>query len=460
MILMQPKAAAVSILLILGFACPARGAEPTDVADQTVPGSDHSSSNLAPAGDDFAAHFQLTNVTQRHPRLNSPYAGVNSLGAAGRTEETTDITAYLGMRLWRGAELWANPEVDQGFGFNNTVGVAGFPSGEAYKIGGNAPYLRVPRLFVRQTFSLGGEERVVEPIANQLGAPRTSNNLTVTVGKFSVVDVFDTNRYAHDPRGDFLNWALIDTGTFDYAADAWGFTYGASAELNQGHWTGRVGIFQLSPVPNGKIVAVDFRQYSYMAEIERRHEWLGAAGTVKVLAFVNRGRMSAYADAVALAQQTKTTPDIALVRRKSSRSGVSVNIEQTLREGVGLFARAGLNNGSKEAYEFTEINRTLSGGLSLDGKLWRRADDRAGIAAVVNSLSTFARSYFAAGGRGILIGDGRLNYGNERIFETYYAARLTLFATFSVDYQHITNPAYNRDRGPVSVYSARLHLEH
>lgn len=451
---------AVSVLLVMGFACQARAADPASVADPTARASNDSSINQVSSSDDFAAHFQLTNVTQRHPRLNSPYSGTNSLGAAGRTEETTDITAYLGARLWQGAELWANPEVDQGFGFDKTVGVAGFPSGEAYKVGANAPYLRIPRLFVRQTFSLGGDEQAVKPLANQPGTPRTLNNLTVTVGKFSVVDIFDTNRYAHDPRGDFLNWSLIDAGTFDYAADAWGFTYGASAELNQGPWTARIGLFQLSPVPNGKIVAVNFKQYSYMAEIERRHEWLGAAGTVKLLAFVNRGRMGAYADAVVLAQQTNTTPDISVVRKKSSRPGVSVNIEQTLRDGVGLFARAGVNNGTKEAYEFTEINRTLSGGLSLDGKLWKRADDRAGVAAVVNSLSASARTFFAAGGLGILIGDGQLNYGTERIFETYYAARLTSSATFSVDYQHITNPAYNRDRGPVSVYSARLHLEY
>ncbi|MEO8937917.1 MAG: carbohydrate porin [Burkholderiaceae bacterium] len=459
MILMQSKAAAVSILLAMGFACPAGAADPTSVADAAARASDDPSNDQASSGDDFAAHLQLTNVTQRHPRLDSPYAGTNSLGAAGRTEQTTDVTAYLGARLWRGAELWANPEVDQGFGFDKTVGVAGFPSGEAYKIGANAPYLRVPRLFVRQTFSLGGEEQAVEPLANQLGASRTADNLTVTVGKFSVVDVFDTNRFAHDPRSDFLNWSLIDAGTFDYAADAWGFTYGASVELNQGPWTTRLGLFQLSPVPNGKIVAVDFTQYSGMVEIERRHEWLGAAGTVKLLAFVNRGRMGAYADAVALAERSNDAPDITQVRRTGSRPGVSINIEQTLREGVGFFARAGVNDGGKEAYEFTEINRTLSGGLSLDGKLWKRADDRFGVAAVVNALSTSARRYFAAGGLGILIGDGRLNYDTERIFETYYAARLASFATFSLDYQHITNPAYNRDRGPVSVYSARLHLE-
>jgi high affinity Mn2+ porin len=404
-------------------------------------------------------HLQLTNVTQRHPRFNSPYSGTNSLGAVGRSDETTDITAYLGVRLWRGGELWVNPEVDQGFGFNKTVGVAGFPSGEAYKIGAYTPYLRVPRLFIRQTIALGGSSQATEASPNQLAGSTTTNNLVVTVGKFAVVDVFDTNRYAHDPRADFLNWSVIDAGTFDYAADAWGFTYGAAAEWNAGAWTARAGLFQLSRVPNGKIVAADFSQYSFIAELEHRHQWFGGDGKLKVLAFDNRGKMGSYADAVALAQQTGNPPDTSLVRRKSSRSGIALNFEQTLHDGVGFFGRAGYNDGSKEAYEFTEINRSAMAGLAFDGKLWGRSDDTFGVAAVVNQLSRPARAFFAAGGTGILIGDGRLDYGNEKIVESYYSARLNSFAKLSFDCQRIVDPAYNRDRGPVMVYSLRLHLE-
>lgn len=406
-----------------------------------------------------AAHLQFTNVTQRHPRINSPYVGTNSLSAVGRTEETTDITLYLGARLWRGAEIWANPEVDQGFGFDKTVGIAGFPNGEAYKIGANAPYLRVPRLFIRQTLELGGEHQYIEPLANQMGGPTTTDNLTVTVGKFAMTDVFDTNRFAHDARNDFLNWSVLDAGAFDYAADSWGFTYGVSAELNLGPWTTRAGIFQLSKVPNGKVVAVDFQQLSYVAEVERRHDWFGLQGSVKLLGFVNRGRMGRYTEAVALAQGSNVGADITLVRRKASRPGFAINIEQDLAPGVGMFARVSANDGSKEAYEFTEINRSISAGLSLKGSPWRRDDDVLGAAAVVNQLSRSARSYFQAGGMGILIGDGNLNYGNEAILEAYYAVRLNRFTRFSIDYQHVSNPAYNRDRGPVSVYSARLHLE-
>lgn len=413
----------------------------------------------APSPEKWAVHGQLTNVTQRHPSFTSPYSGTNSLQPNGRTEETTDITVYLGTRLWRGAELWLNPEIDQGFGLNNTVGMAGFPSGEAYKIGANTPYLRIPRAFIRQVIPVGGTEENVPSAANQLAGPRTTNNLVLTAGKFSVVDIFDTNSYAHDPRADFLNWSIIDAGAFDYAADAWGFTYGAAAEWCQDWWTLRGGLFQLSRVPNGKVTGVDFSQYMLVTELEARHQWEDHPGKVKVLAFVNRGKMGDYRDAVQLARQTGDAPDAALVRQKSSRPGISVNVEQELSSDLGVFMRASANDGSKEAYEFTEINRSLSAGLSVKGNRWGRPSDIVGVAAVANGLSGAARHYFAAGGLGILIGDAALNYGPEKILEAYYSLKVNKHFLVALDYQHVNNPAYNRDRGPISIYGVRLHSE-
>ena len=416
-----------------------------------------------PAGDaaseSWALHGQITNVTQRHPQFTSPYSGTNSLIANGRTEETTDVTLYAGVRLWRGAEFWINPEIDQGFGLSNTVGMAGFPSGEAYKVGANVPYLRMPRAFIRQVIALPGESTRTESAPNQLAGVKADNNVTLTVGKFSVTDIFDTNTYAHDPRGDFLNWSIIDAGAFDYAADAWGFTYGAAVEWTQDAWTLRGGVFQLSKVPNGKIVNVDFSQYMLVTELEKRYQLRGHAGKVKLLAFVNRGRMGAYRDAVRLAQQTSESPDTGLVRRFASRPGVSVNVEQELAPDLGVFVRGSLNNGTKEAYEFTEINRSMSGGLSLKGDRWGRHDDTFGVAGVINGLSSEARQYFANGGIGILIGDGRQTYGAERILETYYSMRVNRHVTLAVNYQHVNNPAYNRDRGPVSIFGLRAHAE-
>ncbi len=355
-----------------------------------------------------------------------------------------------------------NPEVDQGFGFNNTLGMAGFPSGESYKVGANTPYLRLPRLFYRQTVNLGGKEQTVAPGANQIGGTQTADNIIMTLGKFSVVDIFDTNSYAHDPRADFMNWSIVESGAFDYAADAWGFAKGVSLEWTQSWWTLRSGFFDLSTIPNTTILDQSFRQHEWVGEAEERHQLWEHPGKLKLLYFVNQGDFGNYADAVQLAQRTGSTPNTSLVRRYSSRPGGAVNLEQEVSANMGLFARASMNDGSKEADEFSEINQSVTAGLSLKGDQWGRHDDTFGWAAVVNGISSDARSYFAAGGMGILIGDGRLpHYGSEKIMETYYSYAVHAFEhlMLTLNYQYVVNPAYNQDRGPVSIIGARVHME-
>ena len=410
--------------------------------------------------EDWSLHGQMTLVEQYHPAFRSPYQGANSLDPRSKGDETLDLTLFAGLRLWDGGEAYIDPEIDQGFGLSDTLGAAGFPSGEAYKVGKSEPYLRVQRLFFRQTFDLGGDTQEVAPDQNQLGGSRTADNLIITVGKISVTDIFDTNSYAHDPKQDFLNWSLIDAGAFDYAADAWGYSYGLAAEWTQDWWTLRAGLFDLSTVPNTTRLETDFSQFELVTEAEERHSWWGEQGKLTLLAFLNRGRMGSYNDALRLARLSRQTPDTALVRRDASRPGVSVNLEQQIGGNLGGFVRASLNDGSEEAYEFTEINRSLSAGLSLKGADWGRANDTIGLAAVVNGISASAQRYFAAGGLGILIGDGRLpHYASEDILESYYSAQLSDWLTASADYQFIANPAYNRDRGPVSVLGARLHAQ-
>jgi high affinity Mn2+ porin len=408
--------------------------------------------------EEWSLHAQTTIVDQFHPGFRSPYRGANSLDPGSRGDETVDATIFAGLRLWDGGEAYANPEIDQGFGLSNTLGVAGFPSGEAYKVGKSSPYFRLQRLFFRQTFDLGGKEESVATDANQLGGTRTADNLIITGGKISVTDMFDTNAYAHDPKSDFLNWSLIDAGAYDYAADAWGYSYGVATEWTQSWWTLRSGIFDLSRIPNTTALERDFSQFELVAEAEERHKLWDAAGKLKVLGFLNRGRMGSYDDAVRLAELTGQTPQTALVRNYASRPGLSLNLEQQLDDALGLFARASLNDGSKEAYEFTEINRSLSGGLSFRGSGWNRPNDTIGVAGVVNQLSNSAQRYFAAGGLGILIGDGQLpHYGTENIAETYYKAQATDWLAASLDFQLVVNPAYNRDRGPVAIVGLRLH---
>jgi high affinity Mn2+ porin len=446
---------------------PALATEPASPAGQVAGSSDPSTSaNAAPAPTDGVApeawnvHGQATLVKQYHPSFTSPYQGANSLTPVRNGEETVDVTLFLGARLWDGGALYLNPEIDQGFGLNGTLGVAGFTSGEAYKVGKAQPYLRVHRFFIRQRFDLSGEVATLTPGANELGGTQTADNLTFTVGKFSPVDIFDTNRFAHDPRGDFLNWSIIEAAAFDYAADAWGYTVGAAVEWTQSWWTLRGGFFDLSDVPNSRQLEAGFKEFALMGEIEGRYELKGHPGKLKLLGFLNYARMGSYNDAVQLGQATNATPDTALVRHFASRPGVALNLEQEVSPDLGAFARISYNDGSKEAYDFTDVNRSASAGISLKGSAWNRADDTFGLAGAVNDISAAARGYFAAGGLGVLVGDGQLPHpGTERILETYYSLRVVEHVTVTADYQYVANPAYNRDRGPVSVFGLRLHAE-
>jgi high affinity Mn2+ porin len=407
----------------------------------------------------FAVHGQFTYVEQETSAFKAPYAGRNSL-SPDRGAETADATLYLGARLWPGAEGWINGELDQGFGLDDTLGAAGFPSGEAYKIGKNQPYLRLPRLFVRQTLNLDDTRQTVDAAANQLGSSRSANRVVITVGKFSAVDIFDTNQYAHDPRGDFLNWAAIDAGTFDYAADAWGYTVGAAVEWYQNAWTLRGGLFDLSTVPNSVHLDPGFHEFQSILELEKRHDIAGRPGRLLLTVFDSRGRMGLLDEAVQLAASTGTPVDIAAVRSYRYRAGASLSLEQQLASDLGAFARLGKAGGNVEPYEFTDIDRTVSMGVSLQGTRWRRADDTLGLAAIDNGISAARERYLNAGGLGILVGDGRLPHpGPEQILETYYSLAVFRFAHLSFDYQWINHPAYNRDRGPASIVAVRLHAQ-
>jgi high affinity Mn2+ porin len=414
--------------------------------------------SAAPDPDIVNFHGQTTFLEQAYPAFRSPYQGPNSLPGGEQGRETWDASLFAGVRLWRGAELWINPEIDQGFGLANTLGVAGFPSGEAYKVGQTIPYARLPRAFIRQTIDLGGESQKVESGTSQFAGSQTTNRLVITVGKVGVTDIFDTNKYAHDARGDFLNWSIVDTGTFDYAADSWGYTYGAAAEWYQGNWTVRGGLFDLSIVPNSADLDPTFRQFQWVGEIERRYNLWGHPGKIAVTGFLTRGRMGSFEDAIALAAITGGPADIAAVRQYQSRGGVSVNLEQEITSALGAFLRAGWADGNIEPYEFTDIDRTVAAGLSLAGKQWGRPDDTIGLAGVVNGITSEHVAFLNAGGLGILVGDGMLPHpGPEQIIEAYYSYAVSSAMKVTFDYQIVVNPGYNTDRGPVNIFAGRLH---
>jgi len=434
--------------------------------DNSPPAKPAAAAPAMPDMDRIAFHGQATFLQQAYPGFRSPYEGSNSLPGVGLGRETIDATLYAGVRLWQGAELWIAPEIDQGFGVGNTHGAAGYSSGEAYKLGADYPYARLQRAFVRQTIDLGGETQKVDADLSQFAGSQTANRLVLTLGRFAIVDVFDTNKYATNPKTDFMNWSLTNAGTFDYAGDAWGYSYGAAAEWYQGRWTLRAGIFDLSATPAGGVSPAaygldpTFNQFQLVGEIEERHELWGQPGKIKITGFLSRGRAGHFADAVALAAMTGQPADINAVRAYTSRPGISLNLEQQVTDTLGVFARAGWADGNVEPWDFTDIDRTISAGVSINGKQWGRPDDTIGIAGVVNGISGVHQAFLNAGGLGILIGDGQLPHpGPEQIFETYYSYALSSSTRLSVDYQLIVNPGYNTDRGPVNVFSGRVHWQ-
>ena len=253
---------------------------------------------------------------------------------------------------------------------------------------------------------------------------------------------------------------MVDSGAFDYAADAWGFTVGAAAERYIGSWTLRAGVFDLSNIPNSAHLDPGFHEFQMDAEIEKRYEWFGQTGRALVTAYDSRGRMGLLDQAIALAELTGTTPNPADVRRYRSRLGASLDLEQPITPDLGVFARMGRSEGNVEVYEFTDIDWSVAAGVSIKGLRWHRPEDTFGIAAVDNGISAEREEYLNLGGLGILVGDGKLPHpGAEQILEAYYSVAARSWAQLSLDYQWVKNPAYNTDRGPVSIFAVRAHAQ-
>lgn len=416
---------------------------------------------IDPSSSNWNVHGQTTFITQGYPAIRSPYASAYSLPGGGQTRETWTADAFIGVRLWDGGAFYFNPELAQGFGLNGTLGLAGFSNGEAQKGGAEFPKFRPQRYYLQQTFGLGGAQEDVADGPLQLAGRRDIDRVTVTIGRFAVGDFFDGNVYAKDPRADFMNWAMWSSGAYDFPADLPGFTRGAVVELNRRDWALRTGFFQVPEEPNSDVLV--FKGGSGgVIEFEERHSLLGQPGKLRIGAFINRGRTGAYREAISLAQtqpQSDINDTMTGLRRNRDKYGFYTNLEQALTSDVGFFARASWNDGQTEILSFTDIDRSISAGFSLKGTAWGRPTDTIGIGAAVNGLSAAHRDFLAAGGTGLLIGDGRLRYGQEKIVEAYYAFRWNDWSTVTLDYQFIANPAYNADRGPASILSLRAHAE-
>ncbi len=410
-----------------------------------------------PESNRWEIHGQTTYLGQGYPSFRAPYTGTNSFTPASQYQATWSNSLFLNARLWEGGEVYYNPELLQGFGLNNTVGAAGFPNGEAQKSNFPYPHYNTSRLILRQTWGFGGEQEELASGPTQLGGKVDVNRLTVQAGKFAVMDIFDGNSYAKDTRKDFMNWSMWAPGAFDYSADKVGLTYGATAELNQKQWALRAGYFLMGDVSNSNNFDTKILQRgSYVLELETRYTLFSQPGKLRTIAWLNSAFSGSYRDTL---NNRAFNLDIAQTRQGRIKYGYVVSLEQALNDDVGLFARWSWNDGKTEIMAFTDIDSSLSLGTSIKGTRWGRPDDVVGIGGAINGLSNDHRDFIAAGGLGVLIGDGQLNYRRERVLETYYAYALNKQPTLTADYQPITNPAYNADRGPVSVFSGRLHGE-
>jgi len=411
----------------------------------------------APEAKWWSLHFQATSIGQEHGSFPSPYEGANSL--PGHPEKRVSLTGTIfgALRLNEHFEFVVDPEIAGGKGFGEITGIAGFTNGEIPRVSSATPTLYLARGYMKNTWALGSDTEAVEDDVNQVAGSRSVARYTSIVGKFGLTDFFDNNAYSHDPRAQFMNWAIMYNGAWDYPADVRGYTIGTVQELTMKWWSLRAATALEPTVANGP--NLDWRvakNRGDVVEYEQRYRLRGQAGALRTLGFLNREDAGTFLQAL----QQPGIPDLSPTRRNGTiKYGFGLNLEQAITSDIGVFGRYGWADGKTEAWAFTQIDRSLSGGLSVRGRLWKRPNDHIGVGAVRNYLSGDQRAFLAAGGMGFIIGDGRLNYRPEAIVEAYYAWQVNHMLTLSADYQRIVNPAYNQDRGPVSVYSARVHLE-
>lgn len=419
----------------------------------------------------WSCHFQFTGIMQGHPAFNAPYSGQNSLSNEKESAFSVTSTLYLGRKLWKGASFYFNPEVAGGKGISSAVGIAGFTNGECFRIGDPTPALYVGRAYLRQYIAIGkggkggkGGKDTMEAGMNQLGGERVpSSCLAITAGKFSIADMYDCNSYSHDPRTQFMNWALMSNGAWDYPANTRGYTYGIAVELIKPTWAIRIAETMEPEKANGNVMDQNIaKARGETIELEKDYKVKGRGGTIRILGFRNISRAGNYEDAIS---KLYSGADTSLNVNSDTvygglKYGFGINIEQTLTKNIGLFVRASWNDGKTASWAFTEIDQCASIGLSIKGGKWKRPDDVLGIAGLINGISNDHWDFLSVGGYGFLIGDGRLpHYGSENICEVYYSIHINKSLFFSCDYQYVQNPAYNRERGPVNVWALRGHIE-
>lgn len=416
-----------------------------------------------PESDRLWISGQANFILQWHPGFRSPYAGQNSFTAQAQDTTSRVLTLYTGVRLTPTSELLCDVQETGGHGLAEALGLAGFTDLDVVRNPtlSKAPY--VARLMWHRIIPLSHSNTVAERNPLSLFSQLPERRLEVRLGKFSMVDFFDVNRYGSDSNFQFMNWTLDNAGTYDYAADTRGYTFGAMVEYDTRRWSLRFAEGLMPKIANGINLDADVsRARAENVEVEWRGSLVGRRETtVRLLSFVNHANMGSYRQAVNDFQSGRTPlPDItAHPLETTAKYGFGLNVEQPLNHWAGLFGRWGWNEGRHESYAYTEVDQSTQVGLAATGDGWGRRFDRAGLAFVSNGISRDHQEYLALGGSGFLLGDGRLTYGRENIVESYYTMHAWRGFYPSLNLQYVAHPGYNRDRGPVPVISLRLHIE-
>lgn len=413
-------------------------------------------------------HFQLTVISQNHFAFKSLYSGNNSLSDTAEYGATSiTSTLFLGRRLWKGGAFYFNPEISGGKGLSSSLGVAGALNGETYRVGNPEPQIFIARAYFQQQIPLGhtSYENIADD-ANQIKGMVPSDRITISAGKFAISDFYDDNKFSHDPRTQFMNWSLMSNGAWDYPANTKGYTFGIVTEMVKRNWAIRLSSVAVPAIANApKMEYVLPGAHSETLEIERKIFANKRPGKLRFIISNTHSRAPSYdAGLKAIADNDTYLLDVISGNAESKmyggkKFGLGFSGEQELTNDLGIFMRAGWNDGKDVTWAFTEIDQTLSAGFSLNGAKWKRPGDVLGVAGVVNGISEDHQKFLKAGGYGFIIGDGNLNYGHEAIIEAYYNAFLSKFFWLTVDYQFVNHPAYNKDRGPVNAFAIRGHVE-
>ncbi len=404
---------------------------------------------------------QSTWIGQQLAAFPAAYSGPLSLTPRGDQALTRTYGVYFGMRLPAHLALYMDAELFRGRGINNGTGLAGYVNGDAVRAGpGGRQIPYIARAYLDWNLPLSSAGSSVAAAHDQLPGVLADARIELKLGRFAISDDFDQNRYANNAHGQFLNWDFINAAAYDFAADTRGDSDGFVAALLRPHWTLRYGIFQMPQQANGQALAASGQANGQQLQLSL-HPQGGDGPALRLLVYRNKAAMGSYAQALAIAAASGTAPDIVADDRVGRHKwGYVVNGELPLADGgaSGLFARWAWDNGRTETFAYTEADRALSVGGQLSGVHWGRPRDRLGVALGIDGLSTLHRAYLAAGGCGFMLCDGALDYGHERVVESYYRTQLGRYLQMSPDLQWITNPGYNRARGPVRVIGVRVHV--